>query len=108
MLAVYLTAPEIENDRRGLNTFYGIRQAKKEGRWMEFAPIGYKNKTHENGKKYIDIDEPNASFMRWAFEQVGDGFYSAEQVLKLGRTKGLICSKIISWWPCVIPAMWVR
>lgn len=29
MLAVYLTAPEIENDRRALNTFYGIRQAKK-------------------------------------------------------------------------------
>ncbi|WP_183573873.1 recombinase family protein [Mucilaginibacter sp. X5P1] len=93
MLAVYLTAPEIENDRRGLNTFYGIRQAKKEGRWMGFAPIGYKNKTHENGKKYIAIDEPNASYMRWAFEQVGEGLYSAEQVLKLGRTKGLICSK---------------
>lgn len=34
MLAIYLTAPEIENDRRGLNTKAGIRQAKKEGRYM--------------------------------------------------------------------------
>jgi site-specific DNA recombinase len=32
MLAIYLTAPEIENDRRALNTFYGLRRARKEGR----------------------------------------------------------------------------
>ncbi|MDN3586115.1 recombinase family protein [Pedobacter aquatilis] len=31
MLAIYLTAPKIENDRRGLNTFYGMRRARKEG-----------------------------------------------------------------------------
>jgi site-specific DNA recombinase len=93
MLAVYLTAPEIENDRRALNTFYGIRQAKKEGRWMGIAPIGYKNKTQENGRKYIAIEEPNATLMKWAFEQVGGGFYSAEQTLKTARLKGLDCSK---------------
>ncbi|WP_238381681.1 recombinase family protein [Mucilaginibacter pedocola] len=34
MLAFYLAAPEVENDRRALNTFYGMRRAKKEGRWM--------------------------------------------------------------------------
>jgi DNA invertase Pin-like site-specific DNA recombinase len=93
MLAVYLTAPEIENDRRGLNTFYGIRQAKKEGRWMGVAPIGYKNKTHENGKKYIAINEPGASLIKWAFETVAEGFYAAGQVLIAAREKGLVCSK---------------
>jgi site-specific DNA recombinase len=31
MLALYLAAPEIENDRRGLNTKMGMRRAKKEG-----------------------------------------------------------------------------
>ncbi len=51
MLAVYLTAPEIENDRRGLNTKAGIRQAKKEGRWTGKAPMGYINRIYENGKK---------------------------------------------------------
>ena len=30
----YLAAPEVENDRRALNVFNGMRRAKKEGRWM--------------------------------------------------------------------------
>ncbi|KQT26179.1 hypothetical protein ASG22_05780 [Chryseobacterium sp. Leaf405] len=34
MLAIYLAAPEVENDRRTLNTYYGMRRAKKEGRLM--------------------------------------------------------------------------
>ena len=55
MLAFYLAAPEVENDRRALNTFHGMRRAKKEGRWMATAPIGYINKTSENGKKYIEF-----------------------------------------------------
>jgi DNA invertase Pin-like site-specific DNA recombinase len=93
MLAVYLTAPEIENDRRALNTFYGIRQAKKEGRWMGIAPIGYKNKIQESGRKYIGLVEPEATLMKWAFEQIGGGFFSAEATLKTVREKGLICSK---------------
>ena len=56
MLAFYLAAPEVENDRRALNTFFGMRRAKKEGRWMATAPIGYKNKTSEDGRKYIAPD----------------------------------------------------
>lgn len=31
MLAFYLAAPEVENDRRALNVFYGMRRAKKKG-----------------------------------------------------------------------------
>ena len=52
MLAFYLAAPEAENDRRALNTFFGMRRAKKEGRYMGTAPTGYINKTTESGKKY--------------------------------------------------------
>ena len=43
MLAIYLSAPEVENDRRALNTFYGMRRARKEGRLMGRAPFGYIN-----------------------------------------------------------------
>ncbi len=32
MLAIYLAAPEVENDRRSLNTIAGMRKAMKEGR----------------------------------------------------------------------------
>ncbi|WP_236937667.1 recombinase family protein [Flavobacterium coralii] len=38
MLAFYLAAPEVENDRRALNTFHGMRRAKKEGRCLGIAP----------------------------------------------------------------------
>jgi DNA invertase Pin-like site-specific DNA recombinase len=67
MLAFYLAAPEVENDRRALNVFYGMRRAKKEGRWMATAPIGYINKTTDSGRKYIAPKEPEAGIIKWAF-----------------------------------------
>ncbi len=36
MLAFYLAAPEVENDRRALNVLVGMRRAKKEGRKMDY------------------------------------------------------------------------
>lgn len=35
MLAFYLAAPEVENDRRSLNIIAGMRRARKEGRKMD-------------------------------------------------------------------------
>ena len=93
MLAFYLAAPEVENDRRALNTFHGMRRAKKEGRWMATAPIGYINKTSENGKKYIAIKEPEASIIRWAFKELSNGVYAIDQVRKMTNKKGLKCSR---------------
>lgn len=43
MLAFYLAAPQVENDRLSLRTRAGMRQALKEGRWLWKAPFGYKN-----------------------------------------------------------------
>jgi site-specific DNA recombinase len=93
MLAVYLTTPEIENDRRGLNTKAGIRQAKKEGRWTTLAPKGYINKTAENGKKYIAIVEKEANIITWIFNQLAGGKFSGEEILRAARLKGFKCSK---------------
>ncbi len=63
MLAFYLAAPEVENDRRALNVIHGMRRARKEGRYMGLAPIGYKNKTDEHNNKYIAPEEPQASII---------------------------------------------
>lgn len=93
MLAIYLTAPEIENDRRALNIFYGMRRARKEGRWVSSAPIGYANKTTENGTKYVAVKEPHASILRWAFTEIGKGTYFVAEVYSEARKKGLGCSK---------------
>ncbi|NVM65079.1 DNA invertase Pin-like site-specific DNA recombinase/transcription elongation factor Elf1 [Mucilaginibacter sp. SG538B] len=97
MLAFYLAAPEVENDRRALNVFHGMRRAKKEGRWMATAPIGYINKSHEDGRKYIAVNEPIAAIMRRAFEQISTGKYSIDQVWKEARLNGLTCNRNNFW-----------
>ena len=97
MLAFYLAAPEVENDRRALNVFHGMRRAKKEGRWMASAPIGYANKSYEDGRKYIAINEPLASIMRESFEDIAAGKHSIEQIWKKARQKGLTCTRNNFW-----------
>ena len=98
MLAFYLAAPEVENDRRALNVTHGMRRAKKEGRYMGLAPIGYANKTDETGRKFIAPKEPEAGIIRWAFEQLAEGVYNTEQVLKMARQKGYKRTKGLFWF----------
>ncbi|XHR95522.1 recombinase family protein [Mucilaginibacter sp. UC70_90] len=93
MLAIYLTAPEIENDRRGLNTFSGMRRARKEGRWTSLAPVGYINRTALDGKKYIEPDGKQAKIMQWAFNEIALEKYATEQVFKQAKAMGLKCNK---------------
>jgi len=97
MLAVYLTAPEIENDRRALNVKHGMHQARKEGRYMGVAPLGYVNRMKENGTKYIRPEEPDASHMRWAFEQLAVGIYTTADVYRMVRKRGVKCSETSFW-----------
>ena len=80
MLAIYLAAPEVENDRRALNTFYGMRRARKEGRLMGKAPFGYINRSKEDGRKYVALKDPEASVMQWAFNEIAKGILAADQV----------------------------
>lgn len=97
MLAFYLAAPEVENDRRALNIFHGMRRAKKEGRWVATAPTGYVNKTTENGRKYIRPSEPLAGIMKHAFSEIATGKYAVEQVWKQAKRNGLPCSRNNFW-----------
>lgn len=92
MMAFYLAAPEVENDRRALNVKHGMRRAKKEGRYMGIAPVGYANKSYEDGRKYIAPVEPEASLMRWAFREISTGRYPVAQIWRKVRRKGISCS----------------
>jgi site-specific DNA recombinase len=94
MLAVYLASPEVENDRRALNVKYGLRRAKKEGRYMGVAPIGYDNKTRENGSKYIAPNPQEAPFMQWIFQAIADGVYAPDQIRQLANGKGFMISRM--------------
>lgn len=98
MLAFYLAAPEVENDRRALNVIHGMRRARKEGRYMGLAPIGYTNKTDEAGRKFIAPEEPQAGILRWAFNQIAEGVYNTEQVYKMAKDKGFSGTKGLFWF----------
>lgn len=98
MLAFYLAAPEVENDRRALNVIHGMRRARKEGRYMGLAPIGYANRTDEAGKKFIEPIEPQSSILRWAFETLAEGVLNTEQVLNLAKEKGYSGTKSLFWF----------
>lgn len=97
MLAFYLAAPEVENDRRALNTFNGMRRAKKEGRWMGTAPLGYANGISLQGKKYIEPKLPEADLMKWVFREIAKGIFAADQIRKLANEKGLKCERMNFW-----------
>lgn len=94
MKAIYLAAPQVENARRSLNTFNGMRKAKKEGRWVSTAPIGYKNARDILNKPIVVFskDEP---LIRKAFELFATGLYDIDglrkemnkQGLKIGRNR---------------------
>ena len=92
MLAFYLAAPEVENDRRALNVIVGMRRAKKEGRWMATAPKGYKNIRDENNRPAI-VQSDDAPLIKWAFEEIAKGATHANDVRKICNEKGLVCSK---------------
>jgi site-specific DNA recombinase len=97
MLAFYLAVPEVENDRRALNIFHGIRRARKEGRWTTIAPVGYINRTTEEGRKYIRPNEPQAGIMKRAFAELATGRTVVEQVWKKAKKEGLSCGRNNFW-----------
>jgi site-specific DNA recombinase len=97
MLAFYLAAPEVENDRRALNVLMGMRKAKKEGRWMCSAPVGYSNKITEDGRKYIKPNEADAIIIKWAFEKVAEGQYNVDQIFKECFKRGIKCCRANFW-----------
>lgn len=97
MLAFYLAAPEVENDRRALNVIHGMRRAKKEGRYIGLTPISYINMTDPTGKKYIAPHEPQTGIIKWAFDQIAAGVFNTEQIFLMAKEKGFSGVKSLFW-----------
>ena len=92
MLAFYLASPEVENDRRALNTFVGMRRARKEGRCVTTAPKGYKNVRNELNKKVI-VPSDDAPYVKFIFEELAKGVHTVVDVWKMALAKGFKYSK---------------
>jgi len=97
MLAMYLSLPEAENSRRGMNCSDGMRRARKMGRWPCKAPIGYTNRTDPDGRKFIVPKQPEAGHIKWAFEQMAKGIYTMSQVRKMACLNGFQTSRNNFW-----------
>ena len=95
MLAFYLAAPEVENDRRALNVIVGMRRAKKDGRWMATAPKGYKNVRIENKPTIVPSDD--AKYVKWIFNEINKGVLAPDQIRKAANKKGFNISRSYFW-----------
>ena len=98
MLAIYLAAPEVDNDRRSLNIFHGIRRGKKEGRWIGTHLKGYKNARDEKNKP-IMIPEcgKQEELIKMAFTEFATGQYNIEELRKKLNKQGLKATRNSFW-----------
>ncbi|MDB5135564.1 MAG: Site-specific recombinase [Mucilaginibacter sp.] len=97
LLAINLSMSEAENSRRGKNCSDGMRRARKMGRWPGKAPVGYINITGSDGRKFILPKQPEASHVKWSFEQMAKGIYTMTQVRKMANNNGFHCSRNNFW-----------
>ena len=91
LLAMYIVTAEVENDRRSLNIKQGIYKAKKEGRYMGRAPIGYLNISLPDGTKTIVPREPEATLIKNVFRDFDENI-SVRSYYKTVLNGGLKCS----------------
>lgn len=96
MLSIFLTTPEIENDRRAMNTTNGMRRAKLEGRWVAGAPFGYKFGRDEINKPIL-LKNEKAALVKEAFNLYATGIYDKEEVRKKLVKKGMTLSRSAFW-----------
>ena len=92
ILAIYLTSPEIENDRRSMNVTNGMRRAMKQGRWVCTAPRGYSNKRDEFNKPII-VPNIDARFIQKAFTELAKGIMPIDQIRRELNKDGFVCSR---------------
>lgn len=98
LLALYLTAPEVENDRRALNVIAGIRKAMKEGRYMGTAPYGYKRGRNERNIPIIIPNEKEVKFVQMSFEMLATGNYHIEELRHILNKKGMPLGRTRFWY----------
>jgi site-specific DNA recombinase len=92
ILAMYLMAPEIENDKNSQRTTDGSRKARKEGCWTGPAPFGYSN-TRLLGSKSSLVPNEKSLLVKEVFKRLYTGLYTAEEIRKQLYNEGLKLQK---------------
>ena len=98
MLAIYLAAPEVDNDRRSLNIFHGMRRGKMEGRWLGTCPKGYINVRDENNRPIILPEGgKKEELVKRAFAEYATGLYNIEELRRRFNQEGLNSTRNSFW-----------
>ncbi len=92
MLAIYLTNPDVDNQRRSIKIRGGIRQGLKQGRWARSAVLGYKRAKDGSDRSTIVPDPEKAWIIETIFDQFTNGIPQVEIRKELAK-KGAIVSK---------------
>ncbi len=88
MLAFYITSPQVENERRGLNIRSGIRRANREGRYTSTAPIGYVY-DRDSTNKPILVRSDKAPLVEEIFTLYASGNFTKEELRKKYASRGI-------------------
>lgn len=87
---IHAATAEYDNILKARRVKAAMRHGLEEGRWMWRAPIGYKNNKET---KTIFLDDDKAPLIRYAFEAMAKGTYTAEEVRMQLSQKGLKIQK---------------
>lgn len=83
---------QIDNDKRSKLIREGLRRAKKEGRWVNQAPIGYKNERDTKGKPIL-VASDKAILVQEAFKEFAKGLINMDELRRKYKAKGLKLEK---------------
>lgn len=87
---IALLLPEVDNKIRSNNTIRGMRQGKREGRWMGTPPKGYFFKRCNNKSELRKTKD--AKYIEKAFDLVLKGIHSTSVILRQLKDEGFECS----------------
>ena len=93
LLAIYLVAPEVENDKISKRTKEGTHAAQIAGKFTNKAPKGYRNIQYSDKDRKIIPDEKEVKIIKYAFEELSKGVKSIEYVRHEINRQGLQIGK---------------
>lgn len=86
LLNIYLTIPEVENDKLSIRTKEGMEEATRQGYFVTRAPLGYKNTRTEDGKATVSFSK-KAPIIEYIFKEFARGIYSQRELRIMVRRK---------------------
>jgi site-specific DNA recombinase len=92
LLTIYLTIPEVENDKNSIRTTECSRKARLNGCWTGSSPKGYINCRTETKKSTLK-ESKDAPLIIEAFNRMASGGYSADEVRRWLNSKGMKLGK---------------